>query len=116
MSVRALELSKNIKTFHEQTTSPEALYSMRQAIAEAELIAFLGFAYHDINMKLLYTGATGVLKNILGTAYNIKSDNVAIIKNSLLPRLIEDRTVEPQLVDLNCAQFFDHFERRLAFS
>ncbi len=46
-------LSANIKTYTEQIEESEHLSGMREAIATAQTIVFLGNAYHPNNMKLL---------------------------------------------------------------
>lgn len=51
-----LSLSREILTFHEQIEEGESLSAMREAMAAARRIVFLGFHFHEQNMRLLQTG------------------------------------------------------------
>lgn len=49
----AIRISETIKTFTEQTHSPEELASWRSLLQDAQQIIYLGFGFHRQNMKLL---------------------------------------------------------------
>jgi hypothetical protein len=51
-----LGLAAQINTFTEQQQDDEKLTAIRQTVREAEVIVFLGFAFHERNMELISPG------------------------------------------------------------
>jgi hypothetical protein len=52
-NVDLLEIAHQINTFTEQQEDNEKLAIIRRTVQEAEVIVFLGFAFHERNMELL---------------------------------------------------------------
>jgi hypothetical protein len=51
-----LMMAGQIKTFTERVEDDGALIAVRNEIAEAEVLVFLGFSYHELNLKILGLG------------------------------------------------------------
>lgn len=68
-------LAEGIRTYTEQEKDEQILAPMRADIFEAELIVFLGFAFHPPNMELLKSSGDGPNKQVLGTASGLSEQN-----------------------------------------
>ncbi|WP_062328330.1 hypothetical protein [Treponema endosymbiont of Eucomonympha sp.] len=121
------ELSKNIKTFMEHIDSSSNDYiKTNDAFKEANRIIFLGFAYHEQNMKLLYpdllksnlfeevirTGKKDV--NIYGIGYGISYNDRIWIQNMF--RKIDKRVQNPDILNVDCKKLFTDFWYRISFN
>lgn len=112
-------LANQIKTFTEGTDPRSSdVVAIRNDVAEADRLIFLGFAYHQQNMKLL-KGEEELGSNptarCWGTAHGISDNDLPVIKRELgklygdeLPRVMEIR-------DLKCRELFKTYSRDLAF-
>ncbi|MEP6840205.1 MAG: hypothetical protein ABJA75_19270, partial [Bradyrhizobium sp.] len=69
----------SIKTYTETIESEE----IRQAIAAAQSIVFLGLAYHDQNLRLLCTDGQLQVKDVLGTAMFRSDSDIAAIQSQI---------------------------------
>ena len=74
-----IALAGQIKTFTERVDEAGELAAFRQEIATAQKIVFLGFAFHEINMKLLQTGADQGNWGIYGTRYGVSDSDAGVI-------------------------------------
>ncbi|MEH2590276.1 hypothetical protein [Bradyrhizobium sp. AZCC 1721] len=79
------ELSKQIKTYTEQVEEESTLFSIHEAIREADCIVFLGFAYHSQNMTLLFDRHATPKKTvpIFGTALYMSAADASEVSNFL---------------------------------
>lgn len=114
--VDLLESSKQIKTFNEQIHDPDEISSLRKAFSEAEVIVFLGFAFHKQNLDLLNPGTPCSAKRIFGTAYGISgSDCKVIIEDlkSMLEFKYYNSTLFEIRNDLKCVDLFNEYRRSL---
>ena len=89
------DLSKQIKTYTERVEEESTVFSMREAIRDAECIVFLGFAYHKQNMKLLFEHQPlpKKTKPVFGTALGMSdADQQEVIGelSDLFPEIDED--------------------------
>lgn len=71
--------SEAIKTYTESVESTQ----IREAIAKAQSIVFLGMAYHDQNLRLLCDDDTLEIKEILGTALYRSDSDIAAVQAQL---------------------------------
>lgn len=85
-----LKISEGIRTFNEQIEDTEELQKMRSLFQEAEIVVFLGFAFHRQNLELLKPGGACRSKRIYATAVNISSSDCEIIKMELRDLLAQD--------------------------
>jgi hypothetical protein len=114
-----IEVAKQIRTFTEGTdTSTSDISATRASLATAERIAFLGFAFHRLNLELLFPRpqhkASPSLRPIYATAIGISQSDAELIADdltemcSVLPERIHVRT------DLPCSQLFQEYRRSLS--
>ncbi len=115
-----LSLSQQLRTFHEGV-SPETsdIDEIRRLAREAEQLVFLGFAYHQINLDLLFDPESQVeaprrIPRIYGTAYGMSASDVDDVRKTLNSRL----KVAPEAMairsDLTCGQLFSEYHRSLS--
>ena len=109
-----VELTKNILTFTESTRVPQSdLIRIKDAIASTPMLIFLGFAFHKINMRLLFTDlvTNNGFKQVLGTAFNVSDSDT----NSITQELRNKFMSEPQLRrDLTCDKIFYEYSRTIS--
>ena len=84
-------ISREIMTFTQGLRSPRLKRSISAAIYEAELIVFLGFAYHPINMSILSSDlAPPLLRKVFGTTYGLSKADEGVVEEDLL-RIFQKR-------------------------
>ncbi|MBL8831539.1 MAG: hypothetical protein JNL71_04050 [Rhodospirillales bacterium] len=113
-----LTLSKRIRTFTEGSASKDLKSTIVKLISEAELIVFLGFAYHKQNMQLLTPDADLDPKfpsaRALGTAKGVSQSDRDVIEFSIKAM---QRPVflwsEAELKDASCSELLDAYKRTL---
>lgn len=116
------EIINNLKTYTEQIADDVGLQAIRKAIIDAEVIVFLGTAFHQNNMKLLSDPGhktDGFNKRIFLTRKGIKSDSdLKVVLNDIY-RLCGGRTYPMDVYSHNfhiaeeCHQLFDQYHRTL---
>ena len=133
-------LSTQIKTYTERVEEETTVFSMQEAIREAECVVFLGFAYHKQNMRLLFRQHTlpKLTKPVFGTALHMSDADVGEIQGQLqdlFPEIDPDEDNSDENVfriggvrvsslrsnehisienKLSCAQLFDYYGKSLA--
>lgn len=112
-----IEISKLLRTFTEGTDpSVSDIDSIRATVAGAERLLFLGFAFHRLNLDLLFSGAVPNSTRVFATALDISNSNCLQIKNELsnkakhIPDLMYFRN------DLTCSQLFMEYSRSLSLN
>jgi hypothetical protein len=83
-------LRDGIRTYTEQINDPGLLSEIKGELASAEIVVFLGFAFHPQNMKLLAPTTSMLAKRIVASAYGISAPNVASIHSEI--RALAGRT------------------------
>ncbi len=124
-----LMMAKQIKTFTERVEDTDALLAMKREVAEATVLVFLGFSYHELNLRILDPGRECAARDVFGTAFKISDHNVEEIKDELRPILRRSLTesrlrgaaevVTERLHirnDLRCAELLQQYSRSLFFS
>ena len=86
-------LAQQIKTFTERVEEEGELAAFRQEITTANKLVFLGFAFHEINMKLLSTGKNCSNRSIYGTRFGVSDSDAAVITQRV--RLMFKETLDP---------------------
>lgn len=118
---RILEISKQIRTFTESVSEEsEEVQLIRDRVINSKSLIFLGFAFHPLNVSLLFGanpyGNTQFDKRVYGTAlHSSKSDLNAIawdlkVKYNCQPESIELRS------DLKCDGLLTEYSRSLALA
>lgn len=96
-----IEVANQIRVFTERVEEETTVDAMRQLIAEAELVVFLGFSYGSMNLELLNITEKQVPIQIIGTSYNISEPNVKSIRGDL-DNLMGPKQVGTELVSMTC--------------
>ena len=110
-----LEIARQINTFTEQQEDNQKLTAIRRTVQEAEVIVFLGFAFHESNMELLNPGNIYRAKKMYLTYKGISESDIQVIRSSTLRRGINQNTflrgVDPNVFELNstCSELFNQF-------
>lgn len=114
-NVNLNEIARGIKTFNEQIDNVDESQRLRILFQEAEIIVFLGFAFHRQNLELLNPGKTCRAKRIYATALNISQSDCEIIKTEIKSILSqEDLQLTIELNNkVNSNQLFKEYWRGL---
>lgn len=112
-----MDVATGIRTFTEQVEDQLALDSMRQSLAAADRIVFLGFAFHRQNVKLLEVDVQDHV-DVLATTYKISSNDQSVIEKELVRTFgMRDGSLMPgaaiTLAPQKCAEFFTDYWRTL---
>lgn len=81
-----IEIAENIRTFTEQVEDDTVPDAMKELIAEAEQVVYLGFSFGAMNMQLMKIDHCNRSKNAYGTSMGLSAPNLQVI----LRRLEED--------------------------
>ncbi len=73
--ISLVDAANNIRTYTEQSGDPELLSDVKQAIADAKTIVFLGFAYGEQNIEILRPDELGKVERMFGTTYEMSGYN-----------------------------------------
>ena len=90
-SADLLKVCKQIKTFGEGVDDQNKLAHISHLIDESEVIVFLGFAFHSMNMKLLRASRKDKERSVYSTCKDVPATYHALIRQ----RIINSLTVEP---------------------
>jgi hypothetical protein len=125
-AIQLLKLVKKIKTFTESETTDneqESNNRIQYLVERTDRIVFLGFAYHDQNMDLLFNhnGALYVADGVpmsnnvicYGTGYGISEKDLQQLYSTLKTK--DTRISDIDISDKTCSKFFHDFWRRLSF-
>lgn len=108
-----ITISEGIKTYTEEIKDSEDIKQIRSSISAAEVIVFLGFAFHPQNMSVLQLDTPTSANRVFGTAFGFSlPDRNAIISQiqAAIMRSPRDLALDPS----PCATFFDDYQRTLA--
>lgn len=111
ISARALlPQADGIRTYSERVEEAKTLEEIRSAIQQAYKLVFLGFRFHQQNMKILTPEERGNVLNTFATAVGISESNCTILQEQLTSKFgnrHQNSTVlEPKK---DCFQLFDEY-------
>lgn len=116
-----IELSKQIKTFTEGLDDAQLRGGIHDAVGEAEVIVFLGFAFHPLNMELLTPGYATAAQRIYATTLGLSDSDEAVIEDDIQKMLgldnlafFDDPSLKPDMAKLTCGDFFRHYFRSIS--
>lgn len=109
-----IQISKNLRTFTEGVDSQTSdIQKIRNTIASAQSIGFLGFAFHQLNLQLLFqdTPKLEPCQSVFATAYGISDSDVREIKT----KLKNFAEIENPIIrnDLTCKNLFTEYSRSI---
>jgi hypothetical protein len=113
-------LADGIRTYTEEMNDRSELDKVHDEMQQAERIVFLGFAFHDQNMKLLKPTLGLNQKEIFATAMGMSDSDVNLINAQLLSFYSEEARAIMSATnrihirpDLTCAALFDSYNKSL---
>jgi hypothetical protein len=108
-------LATNIKTYTEQIEEGEELSQIRAEVDKSDCMIFLGFAFHEQNMRLLAPPTPTKPKIVFATAYGMSQDDanesIGLI-HSYFPASSHHSIRMHK--ELKCADLFDNYSKSLA--
>lgn len=103
-------LAEEIRTFNEQIEEGDRLVEIRNQVAEAERIVFLGFHFHKQNMELLQSQTSSTAPRIIyATVVKRSGAEVAMIKDRVLKMCANRHPAGYELLGLGCNVLFEHY-------
>ena len=80
---RLLSLAGQIKTFAESVEDEAALAEIHQVVEEADIVVFLGFAFHKQNMELMESTQLNKVKRVFATATGISTNGLEVVQQRI---------------------------------
>ena len=113
-----LSHASKIKTYSERIEDEGAITTLHRLLIDAETIVFLGFAFHDENMKLMTSGAPNRLRRVFATARGISNSDCEVLREQIRDVFgkNEDRIPIELRQGLSCYEIFDEYSRTLSQS
>ena len=113
--VNAAELAANIRTYTEQVLEADTLNGIRNEVARAQAIIFLGCAFHDPNMLMLTPAEPVKSVPVFASGYGISDDDKDHVAAAIGALFKGGRTESiRQRTNMKCADLFDSFSRTIA--
>jgi hypothetical protein len=100
-----------IKTFTEGIQSEEHT-AIQDAMFQASMVIFLGFAYHNLNMFLLTPAEKKVFageKRYFGTVFGRSKSDIGILEGRLQAMWPVNGSTNVDLADCKCSRLFDEY-------
>lgn len=117
-SGRITRTQGRIQTFTERALPPETVRLVREAVAQAATLIFLGFAFHPQNMELLRSENSkepSQVRRIYGTSMGMSEEDCSTIENELVHRFRAKNSVKPRVTlrPISCSEFMRQFRRSI---
>jgi len=113
------DLAEQIRTFTEGTDPQMSeVLAIRNHVAEADKLLFLGFAYHQQNIKLLKSEEkfrSNSNSRCWGTAYGISDNDRPLVERELRGLYGKNTPYEMEIRNLKCRGLFEMYSRDLSF-
>lgn len=106
-----LRVAPHIQTFTEQIDTP-LIKEIREIVRDAKIIVFLGFSFHDLNLKLLADQIQSKAQRVFATAYGISNTDTKIIEGDI-NKFCPSPSINIRN-DLECSKLFDEYWRALS--
>ncbi|OGW41085.1 MAG: hypothetical protein A2Y97_12290 [Nitrospirae bacterium RBG_13_39_12] len=120
-SEQLLNLASQIKTFTEGTDpNLSEILAIREKMVKADEIVFLGFAFHELNMKLMMPDSSEVDStkaiSFFGTAQGISDSDCDVIKKKLSKIYNNSKNIIKINNKLDCYRLFKEYWRSLSLN
>ncbi len=114
--------ASQIKTFTEQAADEDALAAMRNEIIHAETLVFLGFAFHEMNTRLLTPSLPTAVKRVFATAKGVSNSDLEVVKAALQGLINKSFDSQPREgrsllnfgQNLTCHELFNEYWRSIS--
>lgn len=112
------QVAETLRTFTEGTSEAESqIEQIRSSVFEAETLVFLGFAFHELNLRLLFGSPREVpvrhSKQVFGTAMGLSESNKKAIATELTVLGRYDSSQITLRRELSAAQLLPEYSRSL---
>ena len=109
-----VDLVEEVRTFTEgMNTESSEITTIRERVASSNIIVFLGFAYHKMNLEVLtpldHDRVATIGKNVIGTARGISKSDSLLISDEL--KIILNTKAVDIRRDLKCNTLFQEYWR-----
>jgi hypothetical protein len=118
---RLLAAAGRVKTFAEGLDDDDLLTKIHDAVAKAETVVFLGFAFHPMNMELLRPGRKAAAQRIFATTLGLSKADESVIEDDIWRMLgkeemdwADKQGIKPEMADATCRVFFQQYFRSLS--
>lgn len=112
-----IRVAETLRTFTEGTEQDSQITKIRASIFNAETVTFLGFAYHELNLQLMFGDAIDqpirYEKQVFGTAMGLSESNKKVISNELAKLGRFDISQITLRRELSAAQLLPEYSRSL---
>jgi len=113
-----IQVANTLRTFTEGTSEQESqIEEIRTSIFEAEILTFLGFAFHELNLQLLFGSQRDIplrlSKQVFGTAMGLSESNKRAITAELASFGRFDINQITLRRELSAAQLLPEYSRSL---
>ena len=79
------KIAQQVRLYTEQVEEPDIIDAIKQTVAHADRLVFLGFGYHQQNLKLIAPTEAKATREILGTGFGISADDTVVLQDMLRP-------------------------------
>jgi len=113
-----IQVANRINTYSEYIEDKEIVRANRKLMAAAETTAFLGFAFHPQNVRLLHSLKPDDVRRVFATVRGISSSDQPHVRSAISNCVIAKdwpTAVDHDLFDGFCGAFFDEFRLGLSF-
>jgi hypothetical protein len=112
------QVAETLRTFTEGTSEAEShIEQIRESVFDAETLVFLGFAFHELNLQLLFGTPADIpvrhSKQVFGTAMGLSESNKKAIAAELADLGRFDSTQITLRRELSAAQLLPEYSRSL---
>lgn len=116
---KLLSLSGRIKTFTEGIDFySSGIENIKSAMGNADRVAFIGFAFHPLNMELITPKEIMLLQweppKCFASTFDVSKSDQVIIQNQIRS-IYGDEDLNVIMSDIKCNDFFKEFSKSLSF-
>ncbi len=117
---RLISIANGIKTFTEESDPNSSdIHAMKKYLESADILVFLGFAFHNLNMEILKLkkAKNTSAKQCYATAKGLSSNSVEFIKSQFEKTWFPTNILPPiiNMSDTTCDGLFCEYRKGLAF-
>jgi hypothetical protein len=108
-------LAARIKTFSEEMEDTSHIKKVKSLLKSADKMVFLGFAFHEQNMKLMKTFFSSIAEEVYATTHGISKNDQEIVRAQISKYFFDDdETITRNLLNCTCSELFDNYWRSIS--
>jgi len=111
--------AQRIKTFTQGVDDQADIERIRSLVRDADVLGFIGFAFHPMNMQILNPGGDANVQRVFASVMGLSRSDQAETEGDINELLQGERFFLPgngptiETFEGTCANFFEHFRRSL---